>query len=288
MTREPAELHREGRISAEVALARMVLSGLDPTQIAEHSEVAGNPALARIAKERADALVTLRAFVADCHPDHAGIEAGQSVAAIAAMFDRAVSASAEASVASYSLGRPEILDAATREIVAWAESENLLGPETAVLDLGCGIGRVADALAPRAGSVLGLDVSPRMIEEARRRYHRYNLRFEITDGVGLSTLSPASCDLVLAVDSFPYLMQAGAAIAERHVSDAARILRPGRALAILNLSYRDDPAADQADAARWATACGFTLVRLGVTPFKLWDSAVFLFRAPGSDRARAP
>jgi ubiquinone/menaquinone biosynthesis C-methylase UbiE len=288
MTRDPAELHREGRVSAEVALARMVLSGLDPAQIAERSEVAGNPALARIARERADALMGLRAFVESCHPDHTGVEAAQTVGAIAAMFDRAVMASAESSVAAYSLGQPEILHQATREIVAWAENEDLLGPETAVLDLGCGMGRVADALALRAGSVLGLDVSPRMIAEARRRYRRHNLRFDVTAGVGLSTLSAASFDLVLAVDSFPYLMQAGAAIAERHVSDAARLLRPGGALAILNLSYRDDLAADQADAARWATTYGFTLVRPGGTPFKLWDGTVFLFRGHGSDRARAP
>ena len=38
------------------------------------------------------------------------------------------------------------------------------------------------------------------------------------------------------MDSFPYLMQAG--VAERHVAEAARMLRPGGALAILNLSYR--------------------------------------------------
>ena len=40
--------------------------------------------------------------------------------------------------------------------------------------------------------------------------------------------------------------------AARHVADAARILRPGGALAILNLSYRNDEALDLADATSWA------------------------------------
>ena len=87
---------------------------------------------------------------------------------------------------------------------------------------------------------------------------------------------------MLAVDSFPYLVQAGVSVAERHVAEAARILRPGGTLAVLNLSYRGLEA-DRADAARWAVTYGFRLDRDGETPFTLWDGAVFLFRrrAPG-------
>ena len=37
----------------------------------------------------------------------------------------------------------------------------LVAPGVRVLDLGCGIGRVAAALAPEVASVIGLDLSPR-------------------------------------------------------------------------------------------------------------------------------
>ena len=100
-----------------------------------------------------------------------------------------------------------------------------------------------------------------------------------TSGHDLSMFDDASFDLVYAVDSFPYLVQAG--VAEAHVAGAARVLRPGGALAVLNLSYRCDLDLDRADAARWAGAHGLVLEAAGATPFALWDGVAFVFRRPG-------
>src|SRR5690349_8820084 len=44
-----------------------------------------------------------------------------------------------------------------------------IGPADRVLDVGCGTGSVARAAARRAASVLGVDLSTAMVEEARRR-----------------------------------------------------------------------------------------------------------------------
>lgn len=44
-----------------------------------------------------------------------------------------------------------------------------LGPETTLVDLGCGTGLVAAAAASEAGRVVGVDPSPAMLEVARRR-----------------------------------------------------------------------------------------------------------------------
>jgi SAM-dependent methyltransferase len=240
-------------------------------------------ALARLHRARRGGLGELRAMLAASGLDH-GAAPGtpeEAVARVAAAFDRAVAAAPEASVAAYSLNDPAALAAATGEVVEWLAREGLVGPDRDVLDLGCGIGRVSAALAPRCRSVLGLDVSPSMVAEARRRHAGApNLRFGTTPGTGLSALGTASFDLVLAVDSFPYIVQAGAAVAERHIADAARVLRGGGAFAILNLSYRGDPEADRADAARWAAAGGWTLAVDGAAPFALWDGAAFLLRRP--------
>jgi len=55
-------------------------------------------------------------------------------------------------------------------------------------------------------------------------------------------------------------------------------MRPGGVLAILNLSYRGDPAADRADAKHWAAGYGFRLTRNGEAPFALWDGTAFVLR----------
>jgi len=308
---DPIALCIAGRISAEVALARLLLAGLSPEQIASRLATSSpRPlphslgALARLLSERRDGIDRLARMAAASGLDHGIASAApeMALARIRAAFDRAVAGSPEASVAAYSLGDPAILRAATAELVDWLVRQRLIGPARDVLDLGCGIGRVAAALAPRCRSVLGLDISPGMIAEARRRHGAANLRFEPTDGRDLSIVeniqSPppghggagqpagdlhAGFDLVLAVDSFPYLMQAGVEIAERHVADAARLLRPGGALAILNVSYRGDVYSDRADAARWAADHGFRLILNGESPFTLWDGAAFLLGRTSAD-----
>ena len=93
----------------------------------------------------------------------------------------------------------------------WIEAEGLLDADADVVDVGCGIGRICAALAPRCRSVLGLDISAGMIAEARRRCMAdlANVRFEQTSGSGLESLPTAGLDLILAVDSFPYIVQVG-------------------------------------------------------------------------------
>ncbi|WP_338665693.1 class I SAM-dependent methyltransferase [Pararoseomonas sp. SCSIO 73927] len=283
---DPVALCLAGRLSPEVALARLLLAGTPPegipAQLAPH-EAPGNPAWDRLQAlaARGEALQSLATMLREAEVDHdpADTTPEAAVATIAKVFDRAVARAPEASVAAYSLNDPAILAAATDEILSWLRSETLIAPDKDVLDLGCGIGRVAAALAPLCLSVLGLDVSQGMVDEARRRHGNLpNLRFATTPGTGLADQPGGAFDLVLAVDSFPYLVQAG--IAERHMEDAARLLRPGGALVILNLSYRNDPAADRADAASWAARGGWHLAANGTDAFTLWDGRVFLFRRP--------
>lgn len=270
----PLGLALAGRLAPRVALARLALEGRD--MAASLGAVAGyarGQALAELAGQAQAVAPMLREAGRGHRPD-AGIPE------IAGLFDAAVRQSPEASVAAWSLGDAAVLAEATDELVAWLHRERLIWPQAEVIDVGCGIGRVAAALAPHVAAVRGLDVSAAMVEEARKRHP--GLHFEVTDGQGLATVPDPGWDLVLAVDSFPYLVQAGGA--ERHVADAARRLRPGGALVILNLSYRDDPAADGADARRWAASHRLHLTHAGERPFTLWDGAAWVLRA-GCDPA---
>ena len=191
-------------------------------------------------------------------------------------FDRLAAEAPEAGVALYALGDPGLLARATAEVVDALEAWGLLGPERDALDLGCGMGRFSEALAPRLRGVLGIDLSAGMVEEARRRSRHGNARYATGTGRDLDGVATASRDLVLAADVFPYLVEAG--LAGRHVAEIARVLRPGGAAVILNYSYRGDAARDAADLASAAARHGFALERAGDRPFRLWDAAAFLLR----------
>ncbi len=65
-----------------------------------------------------------------------------------------------------------------------------------VLELGCGAGRITGYLGARGGTVLGLDISPAMIDYCRRRYPE--LEFMVGDLADLSPLPDGSRELVIA------------------------------------------------------------------------------------------
>jgi SAM-dependent methyltransferase len=76
-------------------------------------------------------------------------------------------------------------------LAAFAESVRGLGP---VLDVGCGPGGVTAHLAGLGLDASGVDLSPRMVEHARRRYP--DLRFSVCSATDLD-LGPASLGGVL-------------------------------------------------------------------------------------------
>jgi SAM-dependent methyltransferase len=92
-----------------------------------------------------------------------------------------------------SLGMGELADQPwlRAALAAFAESVRGLGP---VLDVGCGPGTVTAYLAGLGLDVSGVDLSPRMVEHARRRYP--DLRFEVASATALD-LAPASLGGIL-------------------------------------------------------------------------------------------
>jgi ubiquinone/menaquinone biosynthesis C-methylase UbiE len=145
-------------------------------------------------------------------------------------------------------------------------------------DIGCGIGRIEVALAPFVGMITAVDISQRMIDEARQRCRDLtNVNFQQCNGRDLTAFEDRSFDLILALDSFPCMFAADPEIAARHIHDCARLLRSGGTFLILNFSYRGDEA-DRRDMQQLASANGFTVQRLGARDFSLWDGLTFLLR----------
>lgn len=276
------EKHRVGAISPQLALAQLLLadasaqpelllpalSGRDP----------GNAALARLsalACAHAPGMQSLRELIA------AGLDPGGSVDDARAMFDKLAKTAPEAGVALYSLGDPELLAKATAELVAVIERWIPIAGRD-LLDFGCGIGRLATALASCAGEVIGVDLSAGMIGEARRRAAgQQGVRFLQIAGPGLPELASGSVDAVVAADSLPYLVQVGETLVREQLAEFARVLRPGGDLLVFNWSYRGAPEADASDAHRLGVQAGFSLLRAGERPFRIWDASGFHLRKAG-------
>ncbi|TCZ65383.1 methyltransferase domain-containing protein [Roseicella aquatilis] len=130
-----------------------------------------------------------------------------------------------------------------------------------VLDLGCGTGLSGAALAPFARRLEGLDLSPRMLAEARRR-GLYDALHE-ADLLDWLPAHPAGFDLVAAADVLNYLGDLGPALAAIHAA-----LAPGGVAAFSveagegapfalgeAMRYRHDPA----HVAGLAEAVGFAV-----------------------------
>lgn len=195
------------------------------------------------------------------------------------LFDWSVQQSEEASVALYSLGNPQLLERATREIVAQLELWNIITQNRIVLDIGCGIGRIAAEVAPFVREVHGIDVSGKMIETALRRCASLsNVRLMKSSGRDLHEFADESIDAALAVDTFPYLNQSGPALVETYFAETARVLKPDGDFVILNYSYTQDDTASVEDVMRLAGKHGFDLMVRGTRPFVVWDGLAFHLR----------
>ncbi|HEX8166991.1 MAG TPA: class I SAM-dependent methyltransferase [Beijerinckiaceae bacterium] len=282
--RRPLGLAARGRLPANVALMHVLMEAADEAEArmvlgkAARAGEGSGPVIHRILASldaHPQAFATVKAVLARVVHDVPAEEDG-TVRALAAAFDEAARIAPEASVALYTLGSPELLQAATEEIVAALRRWGVVAPGRTMLEIGCGIGRFEEALAPTLRLAAGIDVSAAMLRAARERCAGLaNTAFVQTSGLDLAAFRDESFDLVLAVDSFPYLVQAGPALLARHVAEAARVLQPGGDLVILNLSYRGDLDRDRRDLSD-LTGGAFAIRRNGIQgEFRLWDGAAF-------------
>ena len=272
-----------GKVSAEIALMHLLLATGGLAQLQSCLQTLASTGrepflrLAQLASEHTDGLAKAAGLV---EAGLTGAYGADLLAATREQYDRAVALAPEAAVALYSLGDPAILDRATSELVALLDDWGLLGTDRVALDIGCGIGRIERALATRLRHITGIDLSPAMIAEAKRRSAGVaNIDFLLCNGRELPQFS-APFDLILAIDSFPCMVAAAAEIAERNFRNAARLLQPGGTLAIFNYSYRGSLAADRAEIAAHARAAGLRVLRDGTRDLALWDGTSFLLSAP--------
>ena len=120
----------------------------------------------------------------------------------------------------------DVVEAAVMEI---AQAQ----PIQSLLDLGTGTGRMLELLAPLAERAVGVDQSPPMLNLARTRLERAELRHvQLRQGdIYALPVEQESCDLVIIHQVLHYLDDPGRALRE-----AARMLRPGGRLVVIDFA----------------------------------------------------
>jgi SAM-dependent methyltransferase/(2Fe-2S) ferredoxin len=134
--------------------------------------------------------------------------------------------------------------------------EHLLHAGQDVVDIGCGIGRMDEFVAPRVRRLTGVDVSGEMVRLATARLaHVPNVRFVEGDGTSLP-LPDASADLVF---SHIVLQHTPRHVTVAYVGDVFRVLRAGGSFVFqmpeaVPGAPHDPPQADTFEMRFWSEA----------------------------------
>jgi SAM-dependent methyltransferase len=95
----------------------------------------------------------------------------------------------------------------------------------AIVDIGCGVGRLTRALAARAREVWAIDVSAEMLEQARRyNAELTNVHWILGDGESLNGIEDASADGCVSHVVFQHIPDPEVILA--YVREMGRVLKP--------------------------------------------------------------
>ena len=116
---------------------------------------------------------------------------------------------------------------------------------TDLLEVGCGVGRLARPFLARVRSYTGVDVAPGMVEEARSRLaDEPRARFFVSDGLGVpDAAKDHDYDLIVALAVFIHCPRD---LVERLVADGYARLRPGGRFRFQLLADPTDPTGVEA------------------------------------------
>ena len=79
------------------------------------------------------------------------------------------------------------------------------GPKENCLDIGCGTGELTGKLKKYCQNVVGIDISPKMIEEAKRRHSKDDIEFIKANIEGYLSTTQKTFDVVISIATFHHL-----------------------------------------------------------------------------------
>ena len=151
-------------------------------------------------------------------------------------------------------------------------------PPGPILDVGCGPGAHSVAMARRGYDVLGIDVSPRMVQVARARAGREgaDVRFQVVDAGGTLPSDDGAVGGVMAVHVIQHLPDAAS-----FVGEVRRCLRPGGHLLLTAPSRSTGSLPPQR--MYWRLRAAFYTYVPGVVRFTDEETLTALLEARGFD-----
>jgi len=103
-----------------------------------------------------------------------------------------------------------------------------------ILEIGCGIGRVGQALAPRCAKWIGCDVSPNMLGFAKQRLESFeNVELHEISGYDLQQIPDASVNAIYCTVVFMHIEEWDR---YNYILEAFRVLKPGGRILVDNFS----------------------------------------------------
>lgn len=151
-------------------------------------------------------------------------------------------------------------------VLGVAQQAGPVGSEVAV-EIGCGLGRITRPLADRFHQVIGVDIAPEMLRQARTMAGSPNIRYEIVGADQRLPLPDRAADLVIAWTVFRHVPKT---VFARYLDESHRVLRPNGCLVfeaqVRETGTKTEPAPydsltereySRAELARYCTTHGF-------------------------------
>ena len=151
----------------------------------------------------------------------------------------------------------------------------------AMLELGCGAGRMTHSFAKRFERVYAFDLSPEMLRRARAIHKgQSNILWLLGNGADLSCVASGSLDFVFSYLVLQHLPEE--TLAFRYVHELLRVLRPGRCVSVSiqwRLGTDDEPARPSS-----VGNCGRAVVHAAARPEPIGGGDVWLRSVRGGKK----
>ena len=130
---------------------------------------------------------------------------------------------------------------------------DVVGPEDSVLEIGAGTGNISLHIAPHVGSVIGIDLSPEMVQVAREKCSSMglsNVGFQVGDAYDLP-FGDDTFDKVVCVNVLQTMKEP-----KRAIREGRRVLREGGEMVSMTYAFGDSSAWETIKLARWVIKYG--------------------------------